>query len=152
MTPTSAANLLRLAGWGFILFGIIFVTIAFPAFDGLAHIIADLFDWTGPPHEETLSRDARWFGAIFSGLSVGFGAAFTFIIAPLLTLPSLQARKIGKHGGLISAFGWYVVDSAGSFAAGVPSNVVLNTIFLIALTLPLFLLKPSAVSSDLRQA
>ena len=146
MTPRLAASVLRLIGWGFIIFGVVFVTIAFPAYDGFAHRLANLFDWTGGPHTEALTRDARWFAAIMSGLSAGFGALYVFLVVPLLEVPNAQINQIAKRGGLIGAFTWFVVDSTGSLAAGVPSNVVMNVVFLAALTLPLLLMKPRAAS------
>lgn len=141
MTPKLAATLLKISGWGFIIFCVIFVTIAFEGYDGFAHSIADLFDWTGPPHGEVLSRDARWFGAIWSGLGAGFGALYLFVVAPLLTVPNREVQIIAKRGGLIAAAIWFVVDSAGSIASGVPSNAVMNFLFLICIVVPLALVK-----------
>lgn len=128
-------------GWGFIIFGLIFVTIAFPKFDGFAHSLANIFDWTGGTHTENLTRDARWFAAIMSGLSAGFGALYAFVVAPLLTVPNADARQIAKRGGLISVVIWFLVDSLGSFAAGVPSNVVMNLIFFLLIAGPLYMVK-----------
>ncbi len=139
MRPKVAANLLRLTGWGFIIFCIVFVTIAFEGYDGIAHQIADLFDWTGATHDEVLSRDARWFGAIWSGLGAGFGAIYAFLVAPLLTLPNRDAQQIAKRGGMIGAMVWFVVDNVGSYAAGVPSNIAMNFLFLILIATPLLL-------------
>ncbi len=147
MTPKFAANLLRLNGLGFILFCTMFVTIAFSDYDGFAHHIADLFDWTGPPHDEDLSRDARWFGAIWSGLGAGFGALYFFLIAPLMTLPNRAAQNIARRGGLIGVLVWFVVDSLGSFAAGVPSNVAMNFLFLILIATPLLWVNFDAVDN-----
>jgi len=143
MTPRLAARLLHFMGWGFIIFGIVFVTIAFSGYAGFAHRLTNIFDWSGVAHTETLTRNARWFAAIMSGLSAGFGALYVFVVAPLLTLPNLESQKIAKRGGLIGAFTWFIVDSAGSFAAGVPSNVAMNVIFLMALTLPLMMVSTS---------
>lgn len=141
MKPALAALLIKLMGWGFIIFGVVFVSIAFAGYDGFAHWLAMFFDWTGHPHGDLLTRDARWFAAIMSGLSTGFGAVFTFVIAPLLTVPNRTAQNIAKRGGLISAFLWYIVDSTGSLAAGVPSNVAMNTLFLLAFIVPLLTVK-----------
>ena len=141
MTPKHAALWLRLMGWGFILFGIVFVTLAFPKFDDLAHAITAFFDWSGQASKEELTRNARWFGAIMSGLSAGFGAFYVFLVAPLLTIQNLSVNQIAKRGGLIAAFIWYIVDNAGSLGAGVPSNVATNSLFLAAYVLPLLLVK-----------
>jgi len=141
MTPKLAVNFLRIMGWGFIIFGLIFVTITFAGYDGFAHTLANIFDWTGGPHDERLTRDARWFAAIMSGLSAGFGAFYAFLVVPLLTLNHRPSRQIAKRGGLIAAFTWFIIDSTGSLAAGVPSNVAMNLIFLLGLTLPLLMVK-----------
>jgi len=141
MTPKRAALFLRLTGWGFIIFCTVFVTIAFEGYDGIAHGIADVFDWTGPPHDEVLSRDARWFGAIWAGMGAALGAVYIWLVAPLLMTTNREVQKIARRGGLIVAAIWYIIDSAGSFAAGVSSNVAMNTIFLICIAGPLVMVK-----------
>lgn len=141
MTPKFAATLLTLSGWGFVIFGLLFVTIAFPNYDGFAHSLANLFDWTGGPHTEELTRDARWYAAIMSGFSAGFGGIFIFLIAPILRQGNVDAKRIARRGGILATALWFLIDSTGSLAAGVPSNVVMNAIFLTALTGPLLLLK-----------
>lgn len=141
MTPKRAATSISLMGWGFIIFGVVFVTISFAGYDGFAHKLTNIFDWTGGPHTEELTRDARWFAAIMSGLSAGFGALYVFVVSPLLLLPNVKAKQIAKRGGLIGVITWFVVDSLGSFGAGVPSNVAMNTVFLLALSMPLIMMK-----------
>lgn len=141
MRPKLVANQLRIMGWGFIIFGLIFVTISFSEHGGFAHKLAPIFDWTGGGHDELLTRDARWFNAIMSGLSAGFGAFYVFVIAPLLTTKDATARQIAKRGGLIAALIWFIVDSAGSLGAGVPSNVATNSLFLILIAVPLWSVK-----------
>lgn len=141
MKSTQAALLIRLMGWGFIIFGVIFVSMSFSAFDGFAQWLTIFFDWTGTAQSEPLTRSTRWLAGIMSGLSAGFGAFFVFVIAPLLTVPNLQAQHIAKKGGLIAALVWFFIDSLGSYAAGVPSNVAMNLIFLSAFLIPLVRVK-----------
>jgi len=76
-----------------------------------------------------------------SGMSAGLGAFFAFVVAPLLSHKDSEVFQTTKRGALIAAGLWYVVDSIGSVAAGVPSNVVMNTLFLAAYTVPLILVK-----------
>ena len=78
---------------------------------------------------------------ICSGLSAGFGALYVFLVAPLLYLPDSTVRRLAKRGGLIAAFIWFVIDNIGSLAAGVPSNVAMNTVFLLAIAGPLIMVK-----------
>ena len=110
MTPKRAGIFISLMGWGFIIFGVVFVTIAFPALDGFAKAISPLFDWTGLTASDSLTRSARWFAAIMSGLSSGFGAFFAFVVAPLLSHKDDEVFRTVKRGGLIAAGLWFVVD------------------------------------------
>ncbi len=144
MTPKTAALCLRLIGWGFIIFGVIFVSLAFAGYDRAAQSLLFLFDWQTASYPESLTRNARWWAAILSGLSAGFGALYVFVVAPIITLEEPQAARIAKRGGLIAACLWMVIDSAGSLAAGVPSNVVMNTVFFVMITGPLWLMKTRA--------
>lgn len=141
MTPKHAATLITLMGWGFIIFGIIFVTISFPALDGFAKALSQLFDWTGLTAADPLSRSARWFAGIMSGLSAGFGAFYVFLVAPLLRHKDTDVVQCVRRGGLIAVGLWFLIDGAGSFAAGVPSNVAMNVIYLVAYAVPLLCIK-----------
>jgi quinol-cytochrome oxidoreductase complex cytochrome b subunit len=141
MTPKRAATLIALMGWGFIIFGIIYVTIAFPALDGFSKALSQLFDWTGLTAADDLSRSARWFAAIMSGLSAGFGAFYVFLVVPLLQHQDLSVFRTVRRGGLIAAGLWFVIDSIGSVAAGVPSNVAPNILFLAMFAVPLLIVK-----------
>ena len=141
MTPKLATTLIRLMGWGFIIFGFAYVTIAFPALDGFAQALSQVFDWTGIAASDPLTRSARWYAAIMSGFSAGFGAFFVFVVAPLLTHQDKDVVQLVKRGGLIALGLWYIIDSAGSLAAGVPTNVAMNTLFLAGFALPLILAK-----------
>ena len=141
MSPKTAALLIKLMGWGFIIFGVVFVAISFPNLDGFARWLTQFFDWSGQAVTEPMTRNARWYAAIMSGLSVGFGTFFVFLVAPLLTHSERSVQLIAKRGGLIAAISWYMVDSLGSLAASVPSNVATNTVFLLAFIVPLLMVK-----------
>ncbi len=141
MTPKLAANMIRLMGWGFIAFGIVFVTIAFAGIDGFARNLVPIFDWTGGVPGTGLTREARWFAAIMSGLSAGFGAFWVFLVVPLLTSNHEPSRQLARRGGLIAVGIWYGIDSAGSLGADVPSNVAMNTLFLMGFLIPLLRVK-----------
>lgn len=140
MKPNTAARIVGLTGWGLMIFGVPFVTIAFAGYDGLAHASIDFLDLS-QSHTETLSRDARLFGAVFAGLITGFGALYAFGIAPLLKVKNLEANHIAKRAGIIAAIAWFVVDSIGSIASGVWSNAMFNVIYFLLLVIPLMMVK-----------
>lgn len=136
MTPNTAARIVGLTGWGLMIFGVPFVSIAFAGYDSFAHASIDFLDLSRT-HTETLTRDARLFGAVFAGLITGFGALYAFGIAPLLKVRNIEANRIARRAGIIAAIVWFVVDSTGSIASGVWSNAMFNVIYLLLLVVPL---------------
>lgn len=141
MTPQTASNLLKLIGWGFILFGVFFVTLSFAGYDGVAQKLLVLFDWQTHSFDEPMTRNARWWAGILSGLSAGFGGLYVFVVAPLLTAGHAPSAKIARRGGIIAACIWMIIDSTGSYASGVGSNVIMNVIFFVMITGPLIFMK-----------
>jgi hypothetical protein len=141
MTPQTCSTLLKLSGWGFTLFGLIWVSSAFASFDAPGRMLTDLLDWPFDGKPETVSREFRWLSAIGAGLTAGIGLMFVTIIAPLIKHDDTNVRAMVKRGVLISFTAWYVIDSAGSIASGVPSNAVFNTLFYAMVAIPLWLVK-----------
>ena len=141
MTPQTASNLLKFIGWGFIIFGVFFVTLSFAGYDALAQKLLVLFDWQTNSFSEPMTRNARWWAGILSGLSAGFGGLYVFVVAPLLTAGHDPSARIARRGGLIAACLWMIIDSTGSYASGVTSNVVMNAVFFVMITGPLWLMK-----------
>ena len=140
MTQKLCAKLIMLNGWGFVLFGLIWVTTAFAGMDGPGRLLIDLLHWpvNGLPADP--SMEARWMGGIGAGLTVGIGLMFVFIFAPLLRTGGAAAR-VTRKGVIISLTAWFIVDGAGSIAAGAPSNVVFNFIFYLLAVVPLLMVK-----------
>lgn len=141
MTPQTASHFIKFLGWAFILFGGLFVTLSFAGFDGFAQKLLVLFDWQTNNFDEPMTRNARWWAGVLSGLSAGFGGLYVFVVAPLLTVSDATARNIARRGGLIAACLWMVIDSTGSYASGVGSNVIMNALFFAMIIGPLWLMK-----------
>lgn len=141
MTPQKCALQLTLVGYGFIIFGLIWVTTAFPAFDGPGRFLIDLLDWPLDGLPNNPSPEARWMGAIGAGLTCGMGFMFTHVFAPILRMNNPETGKFVKRGALLGVFAWYIVDGAGSISAGAPPNVVFNSVFLLLIAVPLLMTK-----------
>lgn len=94
------------------------------------------------PASATLSQEAALNAAIAGGVLAGWG----------MTLYSL-AKHLGESGLkrlsgplLTAVIVWFVLDGAGSWAAGAPANIVLNLPYLLLLGGPLLALRGSESS------
>lgn len=96
----------------------------------------DLLAWPLDGVPSTFDAIARALNAVAGGLMVGWGCLMYLLAkGPLARGDAETARLM-----LISIVAWFVVDSAGSFAAGIPGNVVLNVSFLVIFGPPLLVL------------
>ena len=140
MTNRTAARLIRLVSIMFFPASLIFASGAFSALDGLSVAMHDILDWPFDQSIEEYTREARWFSAIGGGVFASLCALMFFVIAPLI-----QKGEHAIRGGVIaSLLVWFLIDSAGSIAAGVPANAVFNVLFLALFIGPLVALKPVA--------
>jgi len=140
MSPKLCARQIGILGWGFVLFGLIWVTTSFAGMDGPGRFLIDLLHWPLDGYPADPSMEARWMGGIGAGLTVGIGLMFVLIFAPLLRTGGQTGRLVRK-GVIIALTGWFIVDGAGSVASGAPSNVVFNFIFYLLAVVPLALVK-----------
>lgn len=137
-TETNAETgifLFRLSAIGLLVFAAIWITAAIPGFDEPGKLLIDMLDWPLDGSHRELSQDARWLSAIGAGLTASFGVLFLLVVIPELKAGNRAVRK----GTLIAIAVWYVIDSIGSVTAGVPSNAFFNTIFFLALVVPLWM-------------
>ncbi len=144
MKPQTCAALLKLIGYGFVVFGLAWVTTSFAGYDRPGRFLLDLLQWPLDGIPNNPSVEARWMGGIGAGLTVGIGLFFAKVFAPLIALDDPKIGGIVRKGALIGLIGWYIVDGAGSIASGVPSNAVFNTVFFLAAAIPLWQVKFSA--------
>lgn len=88
----------------------------------------DLAFWPLDGSPEALDRVDLLVAAIAGGLMAGWGVFILMI-----------ARERSLATALIAGvMTWFIIDGAGSIAAGAPMNAVFNTGFLALMLLPLF--------------
>ncbi len=141
MTPKTCAALLTLTGYGFVVFGLIWVLTGFAAIDAPARVLIDVLDWPLDGLPSAPSQEARWMGAIGAGLTVGLGLIFAFVFSPLIKINNPVVGPIVRRGGLLAMTSWLVIDNSGSISSGVTSNAVFNTVFYLLVAVPLVLVK-----------
>ncbi len=133
MSPKTAASLLRIVGAGFLLAGLVFASAAFAGIDALGVLFLDLLKWPLDGNPDALGQDARWLSGVGGGLLAGYATAILMIIAPAIERGDQSARR----GAIAAIAVWFVVDSAGSIAAGVGSNALFNALFAAMYLFPL---------------
>ena len=126
MTRKQAANIIRYASIAFFFTALIFASGAFAPIDGVSMWVHDLLDWPLDGSMAEFTREARWFSAIGGGVFAGLCVLFYMVVAPMVE----QGSRLATRGTVISMLVWFVIDSAGSIAAGVPVNAVFNVAFL----------------------
>jgi len=78
-----------------------------------------------------------WMSSIGAGLLMALGVIFLGIIAPAVD----QGNRRAVQTTIIAMLLWFVIDSAGSIAAGFTANAVINLITLVPILLPMVLIK-----------
>lgn len=140
--------LLRLSAYLLLIFVAIWLLAVFPPIDKPASLLIDFLDWPVDSSHDVLSHETRFLSGIGSGLLTAMAFYMLFVVVPELEAGNFRVLK----GAAIATLGWYIVDSIGSCASGVPSNAVFNTGFLIMLFSPLWLVARAQKQSSSHQA
>lgn len=140
MTPIAAANLMRIISVGFFGTALVFASGAFPGLDGVSIWMHDLLDFPLDGSIEPFTREARWFSAIGGGVFASLCVLLFMVVAPAV---ERQDKEIIR-GAVVALVAWFIIDSAGSVAAGVPANALFNVSFLVVLLAPLLLARRPA--------
>jgi hypothetical protein len=142
MSPQTAAMLLRIASIGSFGLALIFASGAFAPLEGASRLLHDFLDFPLGDGLGAYTTEARWFSAIGGGVFASLAALFYLVVAPAIGRGDDEVRR----GAILSILIWFVIDSAGSIAAGVPSNAAFNVFFLALFLGPLFAVKSARAS------
>ena len=123
--------------------GLVSAAASHPSGDALWALLFDILKWPVDGMEGNFSSEARVLNAVCGGMLAGWGSMMYW----LANGPISRGDQSAKRAFAISVLIWFTIDSAGSFAAGWPGNVVLNCGFLIALLGPLAALPRSTAAS-----
>lgn len=108
-------------------FGLLLAAGAWPPLAGPAMILADLLIWPMDGLQTLALPETRVFMAISGGVMVGWGVTLWKLADYLMPEHLAAVRSITMTG----LYSWFVVDSIGSIAAGVPLNALANLTFVI---------------------
>jgi hypothetical protein len=99
-----------------------------------ARFILDVSDWPFDKTMVALDRNTQWLSSISAGLLLAISIILAGIVAPAIKAENQSIIRTT----IVAFIAWYLVDSIGSVAAGVPSNAFFNTIYLVLVLIPLW--------------
>jgi hypothetical protein len=120
-----------------------FVAILVLRADAIFFAISEpLFVAPHPPHP--MSADTRMANCIAFGLFAGWSVSIAWSYA---AMPAAAIRTVSR--ALLAGLAvWFVLDSGGCILSGAPWNAAANSVYLVAMTIPLVaLLRAKAASS-----
>ena len=133
MSLNTRANFLLIVSIIFFIYSLLWALAPFAEFNISARLILDLADWPVDSLSTQLDKNTMWLSAIGAGL---LGAVSVFLGG--IVVPAIREKNIYIVNTTILAMTlWYIIDSVGSIAAGVSSNVFFNTIYLALVLTPL---------------
>ena len=137
MSINTRAKFMMVIAITFFIYAILWGLAPYPSFNLPARLILDLADWPFDNLSTPLDQNTQWLSAIGAGLL----AAISIFLGGIV-VPAIKAKNTATINTTIIAMStWYLIDSVGSVAAGVSSNVVFNTIYLVLILIPLLGIK-----------
>lgn len=115
-------------------FGPIFSLATKGATDELARLTLDLLAWPVDGEQEYADGSMRFLSALTGGFLFGWGVMILGLRQWVYDLAPDQTRR-AIVAGLVA---WFLLDSAGSLSAGVPSNAMFNLPVLLIAVGPLW--------------
>jgi len=146
MSPETAARTLKIVGWALVAMSVMFSAGAWPPLNGPVLMFYDLVDWPMDGNVQTFAQETRLFSAILGGGFASLGMMLILIVAPAI----VRGDEAVRRNAIIAILTWFVVDSSGSIASGVPMNAVLNCVFLAAFAAPLVMVNFRHASNALQ--
>ena len=133
MSLNTRANFLMVVSIIFAIYSLLWGLAPFVGFNLPARLILDFSDWPIDSLSTPLDKNTMWLSAIGAGLLGAVSIFLGRIVVPALK----QGNRPIIRATILAMIFWYVIDSVGSIAAGVSSNVFFNSIYLALVLTPL---------------
>ena len=127
MTTRVSIIWLRAASAVTIVTGVICGLASHSSTGGLWLSLFDVLKWPIDGDPAVFNADTRAVNAVLGGVMVGWGLLMFFLSNERLMMAAPNIPRIMT----ISLLAWFLVDSVGSWAAGLPGNIALNVAFLV---------------------
>lgn len=133
MSLESRSALMRIVAVILAIYAIIWGLAPYASINISARFLLDMLDWPVDSMPNTLDTNTMWLSAIGAGLLAAVAVLLWGVVAPALA----RGDREVAHATLIAFLAWYFIDGAGSISVGIVSNVVFNTLYLMAIAIPL---------------
>ena len=143
MSPQKGATFMKIVALIFGAYAVLWGLAPFQEINFPARFILDFSDWPIDNLAAPLDRNTTWLVSIASGLLAALAIFLGLVVAPAIQ----RGDKKTVTATIYALLAWYLIDGIGSYASGVVSNIVFNTIYLVIAMAPLFLTKPKSTSS-----
>ena len=140
MSPQTASQLLKVIGYLSIAFALAIAGAAWPPTSGVFNFLFDMVDWPVDGAATVVSAQTRLLAAISGGVFASWSVLLILVVAPAVARGDDNIRR----AALIAIVVWFVIDSAGSLAAGFATNAAFNAVYLVTLLAPLMMVKQGA--------
>ncbi len=134
MTAEKRSKFMMIIAIVFALYSLLWGLAPYESINLPARFILDVSDWPFDKTAKVLDRNTQWLSAISAGLLFAISIFLGGIVAPAIK----EKNQVIIRTTIIAFIAWYLIDSVGSVAAGVPSNAVFNTIYLVLVLIPLW--------------
>lgn len=141
MSLNTRANFLTVVSIIFAVYSLLWGLAPFAGFNIPARLILDFSDWPIDNLSAPLDKNTMWLSAIGAGLLGAVSIILGGIVVPALK----EGNRPIINTTILAMMAWYIIDSAGSIAAGVSSNVFFNSIYLALVLTPLVCINKDAV-------
>lgn len=145
MTVRVASLWLRAASVVTMVTGAICALAAHPSTERLWLFLFDILKWPLDGNPAVFSAETRAVNAVLGGVMVGWGLLMFLLSGERLITAMPDVPRLL----MVSLLAWFMVDSAGSWASGLPGNILLNVGFLVMFMPPLVLLRKIRPANDL---
>ena len=133
MSLAFRANFLFIIAVVFFAYAILWGLAPYPSINFPARLILDLADWPLDSLSIPLDKNTQFLSAIGSGELAAISIFLGGIVVPAIK----DRNTVITRQAIIAMSTWYILDSSGSIAAGVASNVFFNSIYFILVLIPL---------------
>lgn len=133
MSLNTRSKFMMIVAVGFFIFAMLWGLAPYASINFPARLILDILDWPMSNLSAPLDRNTQWLSAISAGLMCAISVLLGGIVVPAIKERNLQIVNTTTVAILV----WYLIDSFGSYASGVISNVFFNTLFLVLVLAPL---------------
>ncbi len=133
MSLHARAKFLLVVSIIFGIYSLLWALAPFPTVNFPARLILDAADWPIDNLSATLDKNTMFLSAIGAGLLAAISIFLGKIVVPAIK----QRNKSIINTTILAMCVWYTIDGIGSIAAGVSTNVVFNSVYLILVLIPL---------------